>query len=492
MLLLSWRRLCALFTFSLVASGVSAATLALPDFTELVERQGAAVVNISSSTVRQERPQLPLPLPGMDESDPMFEFFRKLIPRMPELFGPDADSQSLGSGFIISDDGYILTNAHVIENGEDILVRLADKREFNAVVVGTDTRTDLALLRISASGLPKVVLGDPSQLKVGEWVVAIGSPFGFEQSVTAGIISAKGRALPDENFVPFIQTDVAINPGNSGGPLFNLKGEVIGINSQIYSRTGGFMGVSFAIPIDVAMDIQQQLRSKGRVQRGRIGVAIQEVTRALADAFGLENPEGALVSSVEADSPAAKAGIEQGDVILSFAGRTVSSSNDLPRIVAASQPGSEVEVVLHRQGAQQTVRITVGEWQDASDGERPLGSGRAAPVSNRLGLSVALPTSTQRRERGIDQGLVVERAQGAAARAEIRPGDVVLAAVVEGRQQRLDSVEQFNRIAQAVPAEGQLTLLVRRGEATSYVSLRAGNGAAGNGVQPGAAPGSGK
>ena len=258
----------------LLASAVHAATVTLPDFTELVEQQGRAVVNISTTQARRAPSKLPFQIPELDESDPMFDFFRKYIPRVPEYPGPDPDNQSLGSGFIISADGYILTNAHVVEEAEEIKVRLADKREFDAVVIGADARSDVALIRIEAADLPHVVLGDPEALKVGEWVLAIGSPFGFEQSVTAGIVSAKGRSLPDENFVPFIQTDVAINPGNSGGPLFNLRGEVIGINSQIYSRTGGFMGLSFAIPIDVAMDVQQQLRTNGRVERGRIGVSI--------------------------------------------------------------------------------------------------------------------------------------------------------------------------------------------------------------------------
>ncbi len=297
---------------------VSAASL--PDFTALVEKQGAAVVNISAIQVRGERPQSSIPFPELDESDPMFDFFRKFIPRIPEYPGPDPDNQSLGSGFIISPDGYILTNAHVVEEAEEIKVRLADKREYTARVIGADVRSDVALIKIEASDLPHVVLGDPERLKVGEWVVAIGSPFGFDQSVTAGIVSAKGRSLPDENFVPFIQTDVAINPGNSGGPLFNLRGEVVGINSQIYSRTGGFMGLSFAIPIDVVMDVQNQLRTKGRVQRGRIGVAIQEVTRDLADGFGLPDASGALVSSVEPGGPAARAGLLQGDVIVRLTG----------------------------------------------------------------------------------------------------------------------------------------------------------------------------
>ena len=450
----------------------AAIAASLPDFTALVERQGAAVVNISTTQERNEKTQLPFP--NFDESDPMFDFFRKFIPKHPEFPGSDPDNQSLGSGFIISDDGYILTNAHVVEEAEEILVRLADKREFSARVIGADARSDVALIKIEAAGLPRVTLGDPERLKVGEWVVAIGSPFGFDQSVTAGIVSAKGRSLPDENFVPFIQTDVAINPGNSGGPLFNLKGEVVGINSQIYSRTGGFMGLSFAIPIDVAMDVQQQLRTKGRVQRGRIGVAIQEVTRDLADGFGLPRAAGALVSSVEPDSPAAKGGIEQGDVIVRFAGREVGASNDLPRIVAAVQPGTTVPVEVYRGGAALGLKLTVGELQDPKQPAVAGNGSRSAVPPNRLGLVLAPPTAAQRRDQGLSEGLVVQRSQGAAARAEIRQGDVVLAAVVGGRQVRLNSVGDFDRFVGGLEGGQQVTLLVRRGEATSYVSLRAG------------------
>ncbi|CAH1749091.1 putative periplasmic serine endoprotease DegP-like [Thauera humireducens] len=450
----------------------AAIAASLPDFTALVERQGAAVVNISTTQERSERAQLPFP--NLDESDPMFDFFRKFIPKHPEFPGSDPDNQSLGSGFIISDDGYILTNAHVVEEAEEILVRLADKREFSARVIGADVRSDVALIKIEATGLPRVTQGDPERLKVGEWVVAIGSPFGFDQSVTAGIVSAKGRSLPDENFVPFIQTDVAINPGNSGGPLFNLRGEVVGINSQIYSRTGGFMGLSFAIPIDVAMDVQRQLRTKGRVQRGRIGVAIQEVTRDLADGFGLPRASGALVSSVEPDSPAAQGGIQQGDVIVRFAGREVGASNDLPRIVAAVQPGTSVPVDVYRAGSLQNLKLTVGEWQDPKQPAGSANGSRSAVAPNRLGLVLAPPTAAQRRDQGLSEGLVVQRSQGAAARAEVRQGDVVLAAVVSGRQVRLNSVADFDRFVGGLEAGQQVTLLVRRGEATSYVSLRAG------------------
>ncbi|HEX7454482.1 MAG TPA: Do family serine endopeptidase, partial [Gallionella sp.] len=308
----------------------------LPDFTELVEKQAVAVVNISTT---QQITQ-----PNFSESDPFFELFKRFTPQMPR----EQESQSLGSGFIISGDGYIMTNAHVVDSADKITVRLTDKREFAARVIGADKRTDVALLKIEADNLPKVVLGDPARLKVGEWVIAIGSPFGFDSSVTAGIVSAKGRSLPQDNFVPFIQTDVAINPGNSGGPLFNMRGEVVGINSQIYTRSGGSMGLSFAIPIDVATQVADQLRTSGAVTRGRIGVTIQEMTRELAESFGLSQPNGALISSVEKAGPADKAGIEASDVILKFDGRVVKSSADLPRIVAAARPGSKVTVELWR------------------------------------------------------------------------------------------------------------------------------------------------
>ncbi|ENO88541.1 Do family serine endopeptidase [Thauera linaloolentis] len=462
-----------LFAASLLLTPASPAA-SLPDFTALVEKQGAAVVNISAIQTRGEKTQLPVPFSGIDESDPMFDFFRKFIPRRHEFPGADPDNQSLGSGFIIGGDGYILTNAHVVEEAEEILVRLADKREYMAKVIGADVRSDVALIKIEADGLPRVVLGDPARLKVGEWVVAIGSPFGFDQSVTAGIVSAKGRSLPDENFVPFIQTDVAINPGNSGGPLFNLRGEVVGINSQIYSRTGGFMGLSFAIPIDVVMDVQHQLRTKGRVQRGRIGVAIQEVTRDLADGFGLPRAAGALVSSVEPEGPAARAGLQQGDVIVRFAGKGVDASSDLPRIVAAVQPGTDAEVDVYRDGKPVAFKVNVGEWQDPKEAPVAGAAPRGLSAPNKLGLVLSAPTPAQRRERGIEGGLIVDRAQGAAARAEIQQGDVVLAVVLEGRQIKLASVAEFNRLVGGVEVGQKVTLLVQRGDTSSYVSLRAG------------------
>lgn len=441
----------------------------LPDFSTIVESQGAAVVNISTTQV----PAAPLVKgpgsPGMEGAEEWMELLRRFLPQFPEMPEGD-DGRSLGSGFIISPDGYILTNAHVIAGADEIIVRLVDKREFNARVVGADPRSDVAVIRIEAQGLPIVRLGNPNRLKVGEWVLAIGSPFGFEHSVTAGIVSAKGRSLPDENFVPFIQTDVAINPGNSGGPLFNLRGEVIGINSQIYSDTGGFMGLSFAIPIDVAMDVYQQLRKDGRVRRGRIGVAVQEVTRALAESFGLSTTDGALVSGVEPGGPADRAGLRLGDVIVRVDGRSVPGSTALPLIIAERRPGSAVTIGLIRDGKPLDVRVTVGEWSDA----RPEARKPAEPAPDRLGLVVAEPTAEQRRERGIKNGLIVQSVQGPAARSELRPGDLTLAVVVSGRQTPLESVAQFEQITAKLVDGQALTVLVERASGASFISLRVG------------------
>lgn len=459
----------AFFFLLMFVAGANAT--ALPDFISLVEQQGPAVVNISATQSRGG--SLP-DIPGIDESDPMFDLFRRFIPGIPDSPPLAPDGRSLGSGFIVSADGYILTNAHVVEDADEILVRLADRREYHALIVGSDARSDVAVIKIDAEALPTVVIGDPAALKVGEWVVAIGSPFGFDQTVTAGIVSAKGRSLPGENFVPFIQTDVAINPGNSGGPLFNLRGEVVGINSQIYSQTGGFMGLSFAIPIDVAMNIQSQLRSTGQVQRGRIGVAIQEVTRALADSFGLSQAEGALVSAVEPDGPAALAGVQTGDVIVAFDGKPVVSSADLPRIVAAGQPGSSVTMDVVRGGVAKKVEITLGEWRDDSPTAAAQPPVPAEPTLNKLGLAVLEPSAADRGTRA-DAGLVIQRAQGVAARAGLREGDVILAIVVNGRQTRLDSVDRFESIVAALVDGQTATLLVQRADGTSFVSLRVGD-----------------
>jgi serine protease Do len=432
----------------------------LPDFTELVEKQGPAVVNVSTTSAARGGPQSPVP-----EDDPFYDFFRRFGPPQPR----DYEARSLGSGFIISADGYILTNAHVVEAAEDITVKLNDKREFKAKVIGSDKRTDVAVIKIEASGLPAVKIGDPERLKVGEWVLAIGSPFGFESTVTAGIVSAKGRSLPQENYVPFIQTDVAINPGNSGGPLFNLKGEVVGINSQIYSRTGGFMGLSFAIPIDVAMDITHQLRTAGRVSRGRIGVVIQEVTKELAESFGLPKAAGALVNSVEKGGSADKAGLEPSDVILKFDGKTVNSSADLPRMVAQTRPGSKVTMQIWRKGAAKDVTVTVGEMPEEKVAQRAgRRDSKAGNVVARLGLTVSELSAEQRKELGIGGGLLVEDVQGAAAKAGIRRGDVLMAL----NNQDIKSVEQLTQLLNQFEKAKSVALLIRRGDGALYVPLR--------------------
>jgi serine protease Do len=445
----------------------------LPDFTRLVEEQGAAVVNISTTQATRRTQALPQ-VPGL-EDDEIQEFFRRFVPRPgpgQEAPSPRPESRSLGSGFIVSADGYVLTNAHVVEGGDEINVRLPDKREFKARVIGADRRTDIAVLKIDATGLPAVRFGDPSKLKVGEWVVAIGAPFGFENSVTAGIVSAKGRSLPQENFVPFIQTDVAINPGNSGGPLFNLRGEVVGINSQIYSRTGGFMGLSFAIPADVALDVQKQLRDKGRVARGRIGVVIQEVTRDLATSFGLERARGALVNSVEKGSPAEKAGVEATDIILSFDGRTVDSSSDLPRIVGGTRPGSQVPLEVWRKGQTKKLAVTVAELVE----DRVAAAGKPKPAkpapaqANRLGIVLAELSAEQKKELKLDHGLVVSEVRPE-SRADVRKGDVLVTLVHKGQHSELRSVDQFNKLLASLEKNAVITLQVRRGETTAFVTV---------------------
>jgi serine protease Do len=462
----SLRRI-VLLSLLVISSAAGAQARELPDFTRLVEQEGPAVVNIST-TQTLRRSSLPQ-IPGI-EDDEMLEFFRRFIPQVP---GVPRESHSLGSGCIISGDGYILTNAHVIEGADEINVRLTDKREFKAKIIGADKRTDIALIKIEAGDLPSVRFGKPGDLRVGEWVVAIGSPFGFDNTVTAGIVSAKGRSLPQENFVPFIQTDVAINPGNSGGPLFNLRGEVVGINSQIYSRTGGFMGLSFAIPIDVALDIQRQLREKGRVSRGRIGVLIQEVTRDLATSFGLDRARGALVNSVEKGSPADKAGVQATDIITRFGHKVVESSSDLPRIVGGTAPGSTVGMEVWRKGAYKTLEITVGELKedqiaarDAARGERSGSTGAA----NRLGIVVAELSGDQKREMKLSHGLVVTQVRPD-ARADVRQGDVLLTFVHQGRQTELKSVAQLNRLLSDLEANAVFTLQVRRGENTAFVTI---------------------
>lgn len=457
------RKLAFFVLFGLFTQSVIANTL--PDFTDLVVKQGPAVVNVSTTQIIHN--QQMQGMPNVPENDPFYEFFHHFAPQAPS----EQESQSLGSGFIISSDGYILTNAHVIDHADKITVKLTDKRELKAKVIGADKRTDVALLKIDATGLPKVTLGDPDKLKVGEWVLAIGSPFGFENSVTAGIVSAKGRSLPQENFVPFIQTDVPINPGNSGGPLFNMKGEVVGINSQIYSRSGGYMGLSFSIPIDVAMDVVSQLRSTGKVTRGRIGVTIQEVTHELAESFGLTKAAGALISDVEKGSPAEKAGVHPSDVILKFDGKVVNSSADLPRIVAATKPGSKVDVQVWRKGSTLDISLVVGEIKDegavALRGGNRGGAGSSESEA-RLGLVVSELNDQQKAELQVDGGLIVEDLKGAATRSQLQRGDVILAV----GNIEIRSLEQFNEVLKKVPRGRNIALLVRRSDGTVYVPIK--------------------
>jgi serine protease Do len=472
------RVLAALWLAAFCATAL-AQTQVLPDFTRLVDEQGNAVVNIST-TQAARRGALPQ-VPGIEDEE-IQEFFRRFIPRQQPGPGqgpgqgqgpaPRNESRSLGSGFIITSDGYILTNAHVVEAADEINVKITDKREFKAKVIGADKRTDVALIKIEGSNLPAVKFGDPAKLKVGEWVVAIGSPFGFENTVTAGIVSAKGRSLPQENFVPFIQTDVAINPGNSGGPLFNMRGEVIGINSQIYSRTGGFMGLSFAIPIDVALDIQKQLREKGRVARGRIGVVIQEVTRDLATSFGLDRARGALVNSVEKGSPADKAGVEATDIIVSFDGKQVESSSDLPRIVGSTRPGAHSNLEVWRKGAKRNLTLTVGELQEdrIAANDKPQAKPQAEALANRLGIVVTELSAEQKKGLSLSSGLVVTDVRPD-SKADVRKGDVLLIVVHKGQHTELKSVEQFNKLLAGLDKNAVITLQVRRGETTAFVTI---------------------
>lgn len=437
----------------------------LPDFSDLVAQEGPAVVNISTiQTIHDQAPQFQIP--GMSPDDPFYDFFRHFM--QPYGGAPrDYQAQSLGSGFIISPDGYILTNAHVVANADEVTVKLTDKRTFKAKVIGSDPRGDVALIKIDAKNLPVVHIGDSSKLRVGQWVVAIGAPFGFDNSVTQGIVSAIGRALPDENYTPFIQTDVPINPGNSGGPLFNLKGEVVGINSQIYSRTGGYMGLSFAIPINVAMNIADQLKAHGKVSRGRLGVEIQELTPDLAKSFGLPNANGVLVAGVDKSGPAGKAGVRPGDVILKYNGKPVSSSSELPLLVAATKPGTTVRLDVWRKGGEKHLDVVVGELSAKKVAEASRGSSTENP--NRLGLVLSDLTDAQRQQLGVSRGVLVEAAKGAAAQAGIQRGDVIQAV----NNTEVNSVAAFNQVVKESDSK-TFALLVRRGNAAIYVPVQIG------------------
>lgn len=435
----------------------------LPDFSSLVAREGSAVVNISSTrTVHDTDPDQSSQ--DSPDNDPFYDFFHRFMPNPPQI-PHDYQSKSLGSGFIISHDGYILTNAHVIDDSDEVTVKLTDKREFRAKVVGSDKRADIALIKIKAKNLPIVPIGDPSQLKVGEWVLAIGSPFGFDNSVTAGIVSAKGRSLPDENYVPFIQTDVPINPGNSGGPLFNMRGEVVGINSQIYSRTGGYMGLSFAIPIDVAMNISNQLRETGKVSRGRLGVEIQELNQDLAKSFGMKDANGALVASVEKDSPAEKAGIRSGDVIIGFNGKEVDSSTELPALVGAMKPGSRVKVTIWRNGSAEDLDVRIGELASGAPSvAKPQGRLRI----NRIGLGIRDLTADQKNAAGVDHGILIVKVKSESLQSVLTEGDIILAM----NHTDVTSVEQFNDLLSQIPRGKTVAFLVKRGNSSIYIPIK--------------------
>jgi serine protease Do len=442
-------------------SNGNADSVALPNFVALVKQEGPAVVNISTTrTIKGSGPDA-LNIP---ENDPFFEFFRRFMPPT----GPkEFQERTLGSGFIISNDGDILTNAHVAMDSDEVTVKLNNRREYKAKVIGVDQRTDVALIKINATGLPVVKIGDPSKLEVGEWVAAIGAPFGFENSVTAGIVSAKGRSLPDGNFVPFIQTDVAVNPGNSGGPLFNMREEVVGINSQIYSRTGGFMGVSFAIPIDIAMDIVKQLRTSGKVTSGRIGIQAQELSAELAKSFGLKEISGALVTLVEKDSPADKGGIRPGDVILSFNGKPIQTASDLALAVASTKPGTSAPVQFWRKGAAMVLNVTVAESATERTPVASAGQAEQAPAQpNQAGLVLNDLSPDQRKRLNIGNGVVVRVASGAAQHAGLQSGDVILGI----NNIPVENVAMLNTQLKQ-NAGSTVALLVMRGGVTLYLPL---------------------
>ncbi len=453
-----------------------AQTRTLPDFTDLVEQVGPSVVNIrTTERVVQQGAQ---GAPGEEE---MLDFFRRFgipVPNTPRQAPrpnrpqPDEEQpKGVGSGFILSSDGLIMTNAHVVDGAEEVLVTLTDKREFKAKIIGADKRSDVAVVKIEATGLPAVKIGDVGRLRVGEWVMAIGSPFGLENTVTAGIVSAKQRDTGD--YLPFIQTDVAINPGNSGGPLINMRGEVVGINSQIYSRSGGFMGISFAIPMDEAVRVSDQLRINGKVSRGRIGVQIDQVSKEVAESIGLGKPVGAMVRSVETDSPAEKAGIEAGDIIVKFDGKSIEKSSDLPRIVGGTKPGSKSVVTVFRRGATKDLNVVVAEIE----AERPVAKAtprdekpKASAVVQAFGLAVADLSDAQKKDLGIKGGVLVASASDAAARAGLSEGDVILSAA----NMQVANVKDFEAVLSKWDKSKPLSVLFRRGEWTQFAVIRAG------------------
>jgi serine protease Do len=451
-----------------VASG-TAGRFGLPDFTELVERYGPAVVNISTKQGVLFGPQDFGDEEGLGEDSPLYDFFRRFFGDEGPLPEEGEDGRSLGSGFILSPDGYVLTNSHVIEAADEIIVRTSDRREFVAKVVGADERSDMALLKVDGQDLPAVKVGTAADLRVGEWVLAIGSPFGFEHSATAGIVSAKGRSLPTEDYVPFIQTDVAINPGNSGGPLFNLNGEVVGVNSQIYSRTGGFMGLSFAIPIDVAMDVVDQLKEKGRVSRGWLGVLIQDVTRELAETFGMRHPRGALVAQVLPESPAAAAGLRAGDIVLAFNGKEIATSSNLPPMVGGAKVGTEATLTILREGETIDLPVLLSELpEEEAFAVAPAQVEHAA--ADRLGLVVEDLSQEERERLGIDNGAVIVESveSGPAQQGGIRAGDII----ITFDNEPATDAKRFRQLLDDVKGGESVAVLVQRGDGRMFYPIR--------------------
>ena len=449
--------------------GTAASTAALPDFPQITERYGPAVVNISVTGTTKVSDESPFAQDGGDPfaNTPFSEFFRRFqqAPGAGRGGPQEMPTRGQGSGFILSADGIILTNAHVVKGAKEVTVKLTDRREYRAKVLGFDTKTDVAVLRIDAKNLPVVAIGKTSELRVGEWVLAIGSPFGFENTVTAGVVSAKGRSLPDDSAVPFIQTDVAVNPGNSGGPLFNARGEVVGINSQIYSRSGGYQGVSFAIPIDVAMRVKDQIIATGKAEHARLGVAVQEVNQAFANSFKLDKPEGALVSSIEKGGPGDKAGLQPGDVIRKVNGQPVVSSSDLPAAIAQATPGDSVKLDVWRQGAAKELMARLG---NANEKTQAAASPKEAPAQGKLGLALRPLQGDEKQQAGVDSGMVVEQASGPAALAGVEAGDVLLS--INGTP--VKSIDQVR--AAVAKSEKSVALLIQRGNDKIFVPVNIG------------------
>ncbi len=467
------RNLILAVFIALSAISVTAQSRELPDFTKLVTSNGAAVVNISTTQKRasQSRQRLPkgLQIPDLPENSPFNEFFRRFFG---EGERQEFHTQSLGSGFIISEDGYVISNNHVIKDADEVIVRLTDRREFKATIIGADERSDIALLKIDATELPTVRLGTDYQLQVGEWVLAIGSPFGFDHSVTQGIVSAIGRNLPRENYVPFIQTDVAINPGNSGGPLFNLDGQVVGVNSQIFSRTGGFMGLSFAIPIKMAMDVADQIRLNGKVSRAWLGVLIQDVTRELAESFNMDKPQGALVAKVLADSPASKAGFEVGDIVLAFADQKVNRSSDLPPIVGSTRVGIDVPVTIQRNGETMVLQVKTAELPDEEHIRLGSRSRSDSAADTKLGLSVSDLSEEQRKAQDAPKHgvLVTQVHPGPAKRAGVLKGDLLLML----NNTKINDSQDFKKLSRSIPAGKTISILVQRQGNPIFLALKTG------------------